>query len=184
MVKRIKNSAFFIAAKYAQLRAIACAEGKSGRVEVRDLERQPPRRWNQETGGIKWLPRLIDKTRAALAGRLGAYLYGQSPVDRALLGALGLRYRDFTRIVANAATDDDVFREIFARSPEGIERARQWSRTMPSRYRLFMFVLDLDDGYLDQWYWKALRAPTNLAANAFTAAIKKIWPSRAAEIET
>lgn len=154
-----------------------------GSVEVRDLKRLPPRRWNQEIGGIKWLPRLIDKTRAALAGTLGAYLYGQSPVDRALLRALAIRYRDFTRIVSNAATDDDVFREVFARSPDGVERAREWSRTMPRRYRVLMFLLDVDDGYLDAWYWKALRAPTNVAANAFTAAVKRIWPSRAAEIE-
>ena len=152
-------------------------------VEVRDLERGPPRRWNEEIGGIKWLPRLTDKTRAALSGRLGAYLYGQSPVDRALLRALGVRYRDFTRIVANAATDDDVFRDLFAASPDGIERARAWSKTLPQTHRWFMFLLDLDDGYLDGWLWKALRAPVNLAANAFTTVVKRIWPSRAAEIE-
>jgi len=38
--------------------------------EIRDLSQGPPRRWNEEIGGIKWLPRLIDKTRAALAGKL------------------------------------------------------------------------------------------------------------------
>lgn len=151
-------------------------------MDVCDLTRRPPRRWNEEIAGIKWLPRLVDKTRAAIGGRLGSYLYGQSPVDRALLRALGLRYRDFTRIVANAATDDDIFREIFARSPEGVERARAWSATLPRRHRLFMFVLDVDDGYLDQWYWKLLRAPTNVGANLLTAAIKRVRPSRAAEI--
>ncbi len=148
-------------------------------MEVRDLSRMPPRRWSEETGGIKWLPRLIDKTRAALAGTLGLYLYGQSPVDRSLLRALGLRYREFTKIVDNALSDDDVFREIALKSPEGVERAREWSRTLAQRLGLFMFVLDLDDGYLHQWYWKALRAPTKLAANAVSAAAKRLWPSRA-----
>lgn len=152
-------------------------------MDVRDLKREPPRRWTEETGGIKWLPRLIDKTRAALAGTLGAYLYGQSPVDRALLRNLGLGYGDFTKIVANAATDDDVFRALFARSPEGIERARIWSQSLPSRLRLFLFLIDLDDGYLNSWYWRALRGPTNVAANLFTGAIKRIWPSRATEGE-
>lgn len=160
------------------------AGAKVYRVNVRDLEREAPRRWNEEVGGIKWLPRLIDKTRAALAGTLGAYLYGQSPIDRELLHALGVQYRDFTKLVANAATDDDVFRALFARSPEGLERAREWSRELPSRRRLFMFILDLDDGYLRAWYWKALRRPTNVAANLLTSAVKRVWPSRAAEVES
>jgi hypothetical protein len=148
-------------------------------MEIRDLSAQPPRRWCEELGGIKWLPRLIDKTRAALVGTLGSYLYGQSPIDRSLLRAFGLRYRDFTKIVSNALTDDDVFRQIAMTSPDGVDRARNWSRTLPKRYRLFLFVLDLDDGYLDQWYWKPLKRPTSIAANALTAAIKRIWPSRA-----
>lgn len=151
-------------------------------MESRDLTTQPPRRWSEELGGIKWLPRLIDKTRAALAGTLGGYLYGQSPIDRALLRAFGLRYRDFTRIVSNALTDDDVFRQIATTSPEGIDRARAWSRMLPKRYALFLFVLDLDDGYLDQWYWRALKRPTTIAANALTAAIKRVWPSRAVQV--
>ncbi|MDP9111911.1 MAG: DUF5069 domain-containing protein, partial [Candidatus Eremiobacteraeota bacterium] len=73
-----------------------------------DLTAGPPRRWTRELDGIRWLPRLIDKTRAALAGTLGDYLYGQSPVDRALLRALGLGYRDFTAIVMQSANDDAV----------------------------------------------------------------------------
>ncbi|GAC1657916.1 MAG: hypothetical protein NVS9B12_10270 [Vulcanimicrobiaceae bacterium] len=150
-------------------------------MEVRDLSKVPPRRWSEEVGGIKWLPRLIDKTRAALAGTLGMYLYGQSPMDRSLLRTLDLRYRDCTKIVANALSDDDVVRQIAMKSPAGIERARTWSRTLPRRQRLFLFVLDLDDGYLEGWYWKALRAPTSAAANAVSAAAKRIWPSRAGE---
>ncbi|GAC1391772.1 MAG: hypothetical protein NVSMB31_09410 [Vulcanimicrobiaceae bacterium] len=151
--------------------------------EVRDLSQGPPRRWNEEIGGIKWLPRLIDKTRAALAGKLGLYLYGQSPIDRALLKALGLRYRDFTKIVSNAATDDDVFRQLALQCSDGIERARAWSRRLPHRHRLFMFILDLDDGHHEAWYWKALRRPARIAANIVAAAAKKFWPSRAAHIE-
>lgn len=152
-------------------------------MEVRDLKHGPPRRWNEELGGIKWLPRLIDKTRAARAGTLGKYLYGQSPVDRSFLHALGLGYRAFTKIVDNALTDDDVFRELHAQSPDGIERARAWSASVPRRFRWFMFVLDLDDGYLDQWYCKALRGPTTFSANLISATVKRIWPTRGAERE-
>ncbi|MGB8519688.1 MAG: DUF5069 domain-containing protein, partial [Candidatus Tumulicola sp.] len=74
----------------------------------RDLHAGPPRRWSEEIDGICWLPRLIDKTRAALAGTLGDYLFGQSPMDRALLRALGLSHREFAAIVRAAAGDDAV----------------------------------------------------------------------------
>ncbi|MDQ6929691.1 MAG: DUF5069 domain-containing protein [Candidatus Eremiobacteraeota bacterium] len=147
-------------------------------MDVRDLSQMAPRRWNEEIGGIKWLPRLIDKTRAANAGTLGLYLYGQSPVDRSLLRALGLRYSEFTKIVGNALGDDDVFREIALKTPDGIERARMWSSALPRRLGLFLLVLDLDDGYLQGPFWSVLRWPTTIAANAVSAAAKRLWPSR------
>lgn len=150
-------------------------------MEPVDLCVGPPRRWSEELGGIKWLPRLVDKTRAARAGTLGGYLYGQSPIDRDLLHSLGIGHRSFTKIVANSATDDDVFRELFLRSPEGVERARAWSATLLGTHRGLLFIIDVDDGYLPQWYWKALRAPTNLASNAFTAIVKFLRPSHALE---
>ena len=144
----------------------------------RDLSKVPPRRWNEELAGIKWLPRLIDKTRATLDGTLGPYLFGQSPMDRSFLRAIGLRHRDLTRIVANSLTDDDVFRTIFAQTPEGVERARAWSATLQARHAWFLFILDLDDGYLDGRYWRMLRAPTNAAANLVSAVVKRLWPAR------
>ncbi|MDP9018125.1 MAG: DUF5069 domain-containing protein [Candidatus Eremiobacteraeota bacterium] len=152
--------------------------------EIRDLSQGPPRRWNEEIGGIKWLPRLIDKTRAAMAGKLGLYLYGQSPIDNALLRALGLRYRDFTKIVANAATDDDVFRQLAIQCADGIQRARDWSARLPQRHRLFMFILDLDDGHHRAWHLRVLKRPSNVLANLVAAGAKKLWPSRAGKIET
>jgi len=148
-----------------------------------DLRRRPPRRWNEELSGIKWLPRLIDKTIAALAGRLGGYLYGQSPIDRDLLDALGIGYRSFAKIVANSATDDDVFRHLFVNAPEGIERARAWSEALRKDRGTMLFIIDIDDGYLPQWYWKALRAPANLASNALMAAVKALFPSRALDAD-
>ena len=62
-------------------------------MEARDLTVVPPRRWSESLGGITWLPRLIDKARAALNGTLGSYLYGQSPMDRGLLKQLGLSHQ-------------------------------------------------------------------------------------------
>jgi len=152
-------------------------------VKAPDLSKTPPRRWNADLDGIKWLPRLIDKARAALAGTLGTYLYGQSPFDRALLRALGLGYRDFSRIVANAATDDDVFRELYARSPQGIERARVWGEQLGRRSALMMWIFDVDDGYAASPALAGLRPPANMISNLLTAMVKRLWPSRATEID-
>lgn len=117
-------------------------------MQAKDLSATPPRRWTEELGGIRWLPRLIDKSRAAIAGSLGDYLYGQSPIDRGLLRAFGLTYRDFTGIVRAAGDDDGkVLAALERRVPEGVERAREWSEHLPSRHRLFLFLIDLDDGY-------------------------------------
>ncbi len=147
---------------------------------VRDLRRGPPRRWNESLGQIRWLPRLIDKTRAALSGRLGDYLFGQSPVDRELLRALGVRHREFAQIVRDAPDDADVLAALQARSPEGIRAARAWSESLPRRRGLFLFVIDLDDGYLPGG-WRMLSAPIHLGSKLFVRAVKRIWPSRAVE---
>ncbi|HKU69093.1 MAG TPA: AI-2E family transporter [Candidatus Baltobacteraceae bacterium] len=116
-------------------------------MQALDLRVTPPRRWSDELGGIRWLPRIVDKARAAVKGTLGDYLYGQSPMDRSFLRALGLSYKDFTRVVREAGDDDErVLALLQERAPEGIERAREWSRRLPRR-NAFLFLLDLDDGY-------------------------------------
>lgn len=73
-------------------------------MQVRDLRHESPRRWNEQLDGVAWLPRFIDKARAALHGTLGAYLYGQSPVDRDFLHTLGISHRVFAEIVASTPT--------------------------------------------------------------------------------
>jgi hypothetical protein len=116
-------------------------------MQLRDLRRQAPRRWNEQLDGIVWLPRLIDKARAALNGTLGTYLYGQSPVDRDFLHTLGVGHREFAQIVANAPDDRAVIDALLARDPASIDRARAWSLQCPHTYGAFMRVLDIDDGY-------------------------------------
>ncbi len=127
--------------------------------------------------GIYWLPRLIDKARAALSGSLGDYLFGQSPMDRALLQKLGLRHREFASIVRDAADDDGILAAIAARDPEALPRARAWSEGLPQRHRLFLWFIDVDDGYRTTW----LRAPIAATANAISRTAKRLWPSRAAQ---
>jgi hypothetical protein len=57
--------------------------------------------------GYAWLPRMIDKSRAARAGTLGSVVH-PCPVDRRCLRRLGVAFSAFTAIVAASATDEDV----------------------------------------------------------------------------
>ncbi|HET9029615.1 MAG TPA: DUF5069 domain-containing protein [Candidatus Aquilonibacter sp.] len=149
-------------------------------MQAMDLRARPPRRWNARIDGIPWLPRLIDKTRAAQAGTLGAYLFGQSPMDRECLHAFGLGHREFARIVAASPTDEAVLAALIDRDPAALERARRWSDGFERRHAAFLFVIDLDDGYLPG-PWQALKPVSNLLANALTWTVKRVWPSRAIE---
>jgi Domain of unknown function (DUF5069) len=148
-------------------------------MQARDLRVEPPRRWNERVDGIPWLPRLIDKTRAAQAGTLGAYLFGQSPMDRSCLRALGLRHREFAEIVADARDDDEVVAAIASRRPSALERGRAWGERLPRRHRLFLVFIDLDDGYIRPLL--PIKTPLNTLTFAITWAMKRLWPSRAAE---
>jgi hypothetical protein len=144
---------------------------------ARDLRTAPPRRWSERADGIYWLPRLIDKARAAMAGNLGDYLFAQSPMDRALLQKLGLGHREFATIVRNASDDASVLAAVTARDSGAPERARAWSEGLPRRHRLFLWLIDVDDGYRTTW----LRAPIAVGATAISRTAKRLWPSRAAQ---
>lgn len=149
-------------------------------MQPRDLRTGPPRRWSETIDGIFWLPRLTDKARAAHAGTLGSYLYGQSPVDASLLRALGLSHTAFARIVRVSPDDDAVVRALHAHDPQALERARVWSGHLKRYHRWFMFILDVDDGYAGG-IWKPIKPAVNSAANGLTWTMKRLWPSNAIE---
>jgi mannose-6-phosphate isomerase-like protein (cupin superfamily) len=71
--------------------------------------------------GYAWLPRMIDKARAARAGTLGDAVH-PCPVDRRTLKHLGVAFDDFTAIVARTETDEQVLTELRAL---GIPSARE-----------------------------------------------------------
>ncbi len=105
-----------------------------------------PRRWNVEVDGIRWLPRMIDKARMRSDGTLGAYLLGHSPVDRALLGRLGLSTEEFATIV-NASRDDEGVLAALRQRGFDEARVRGWSDAFPDIYATFIVMWDLDEGY-------------------------------------
>jgi hypothetical protein len=143
-------------------------------MDAPDLRVEPPRRWTEELGGIRWLPRLIDKARAARAGTLGMYLYGQSPLDNELLHLLGQGYRSFNTLVAQAPDDDAVLTGLRAHDRDAIERARRWGASLHER-RFYTFALDLDDGRLARLRW--LKPAANGVSFLLVAVVRRVWPS-------
>src|ERR1700681_232615 len=95
---------------------------RMGSVSAYDLRTTQPRGWSVQVDAVIWLPRLIDKARAYDAGTLGLYLYGQSPVDGALLGAARIDYAALLDAVRAAPDDDGVLREIERRAPGATQR--------------------------------------------------------------
>ena len=105
-----------------------------------------PRRWSETVDGIAWLPRLIDKARMAQAGSLGAYLFGHSPFDAAMLDRLGTTTDEFAAIVARTSNDAEVLAALRARGFDEA-RVRRWSARLPRTARFYAPLWDLDDGY-------------------------------------
>lgn len=70
-----------------------------------------PRPGNLELGGIRWLPRMIDKARAKAGGYIGEYIY-PCPIDRRVLQQLGLSPEQFQRIATECCTDEEVLKKI------------------------------------------------------------------------
>jgi mannose-6-phosphate isomerase-like protein (cupin superfamily) len=65
---------------------------------------EPPRPLDAQLEGYAWLPRMLDKARAALAGRAGDYLFG-CPVDHTCMARLGVSPE---LVLALAAERDDL----------------------------------------------------------------------------
>lgn len=168
----------------AALGAFARRKGNEQSVSMQatDLAETPPRRWSDELGGVRWLPRMLDKARAAKRGALGDYLYGQSPMDRSLLRTLSLSYREFSEIVREAGEDDErVVELIEARRPGALERARAWSERLPRRHRLFLLLIDLDDGYASGPLL-AVRPIIKFLAMLVSRYVRYRWPAKGALI--
>lgn len=84
-----------------------------------DLTRQAPRSARVELDGIAYLPRAIDKVRAALpGGNLGPYLVLHDEIvtlSALFYRRMGIAHDDFAAAVRDAQTDDDVAAWLRAR---------------------------------------------------------------------
>jgi Domain of unknown function (DUF5069) len=80
-----------------------------------DLRTHPPRSPRATLGGLVFLARTIDKTRAKLQGTLGPYKIGPG-LSMYLFEWLGITEDEFTETVRSAKTDEDVVAWIHERA--------------------------------------------------------------------
>ncbi len=76
-------------------------------LRTKDLARDEPRAMDETLAGYAWLPRMIDKARAADAGSLGDYVH-PCPVDLRCLGLLRVEPMRFREIASAARTGAEV----------------------------------------------------------------------------
>lgn len=82
-----------------------------------DLREHPPRSARVMLGGIAFLARTIDKTRAKLQGTLGPYKVTPG-ISGYLFEWLGLTEERFDAAVRAAASDEDVVRWVHAHTDQ------------------------------------------------------------------
>lgn len=99
-----------------------------------DLTQRPPRSPRVRLGGYVWLPRLLDKARAHLAGKAGEYRYN-CPIDQRWFAFTGLSAEALLAEVAKEKSDGELLAWITANAP--IRRSpweiAAWSTYMESR---------------------------------------------------
>src|ERR671912_59179 len=83
-------------------------DGRSpGIAAAKDLSVESPRPYDAELDGYAWLPRMLDKARAARAGTAGDHLFG-CPVDHTCAARLGVPVEVIGDLAAQHADDEAV----------------------------------------------------------------------------
>jgi hypothetical protein len=79
-----------------------------------DLAQHPPRSPRLKLGGYVILPRILDKGRAALAGKLGEYHYSGKGMDRHFFNFVGLDHESLAKELAKGGGDGEILAWIQA----------------------------------------------------------------------
>lgn len=95
-----------------------------------DLTQHPPRSPRTRLGGYVHLPRLLDKARAAAAGKLGEYVYA-CPLDKRFFGFTGIDPDGFLAAVKEGLGDTAMLAWVNehtnpVRAPWEIEAWSRW----------------------------------------------------------
>lgn len=96
---------------------------------VVDLTRRPPRSPRLRLGGYVLLPRLLDKGRAALAGKLGEYRFNGRGMDRHFFNFVGLDHEALLKELEKGGGDGELLAWVglHARNPRQPWEIAAWS---------------------------------------------------------
>lgn len=102
---------------------------------VLDLTQRPPRSPRVRLGGYAMLPRILDKARASLVGKVGDYKFG-NPMDQHFFAFTGIAPNALLNQVKTGASDWDILLWVNAqanpkRLPHEIRSWSSWLETMP-----------------------------------------------------
>ena len=78
-----------------------------------DLTQRPPRSVRATLGGYVILPRILDKCRALLAGKLGEYKY-DCPNDQHFFSFVGITGDELKKVVAEGKGDGEILEWVNA----------------------------------------------------------------------
>jgi hypothetical protein len=96
-----------------------------------DLTQHPPRSPRVQLGGYVHLPRLLDKARASIAGKVGEYHYN-CPMDKHFFTFTGIDSEAMLEVIKSGKTDLEILqfvRDSTKRLPSEIAAWSLWMRT-------------------------------------------------------
>lgn len=118
---------------------------------VTDLTQRPPRSMRSRLGGYALLPRMLDKGRADLAGKVGEYKYA-CPLDQQFLTFAGIDAEALKQQLAAGKGDGEILEWIEAnatqkRLPFEIEAWSEWQCTrVPNGVEMRDYFQELQKG--------------------------------------
>lgn len=94
-----------------------------------DLTQRPPRSPRVKLGGYVLLPRILDKGRALLAGKLGEYRFSGVGMDRHFLNFVGLDHESLKAELAKGLGDGEILAwvQANAKTPRQPWEIAAWS---------------------------------------------------------
>jgi hypothetical protein len=100
-----------------------------------DLTQHPPRSPRLRLGGYALLPRILDKGRAAHAGKLGEYRFNGKGMDRHFFNFTGLDHGALQTELAKGGGDDELLAWVnaHARLPRQPWEIAAWSTYQENR---------------------------------------------------
>ena len=97
-----------------------------------DLTSSAPRSPYDRVGNISFLPRAIDKMRAYIDGKHGAY-NAKTGYSTQLFDLFGVTADEFEEIVKSNQTDDAVVKVLLERRPLSAQEIEEWNERCETR---------------------------------------------------